>query len=175
MLEYCSGNGQWICEKAKAYPDFNWVALDIRFDRCRKTWVRLHREGIENLYVICGDARILTRHYFPKGSCNEIFMNFPDPWPKLRHAKHRLVQVPFLQDMQELLALGGKATFVTDDANYASQILSATQKCGFWEPLTPPPHYILNPVEYGSSFFSELWKKKGRDIYSLAFQKAGLK
>lgn len=171
MLEYCSGNGQWICEKAKQYPDYNWVALDLRFDRSKKTWGRLHREKITNLYVICGDAAILTKHYLPKNSLKEVFMNFPDPWPKLRHAKHRLVQRPFIEEMERLLVEGGKATFVTDDAPYANQMLAVFSELSSWRPLMVPPHYELNPKNYGDSFFSDLWMKKGRNIYFLPFQK----
>lgn len=171
ILEYCSGNGQWICEKAKKHPEFNWVALDLRFDRCRKTWLKLHRENLQNLVVLCGDARILTRYYLPKNSCTEIFMNFPDPWPKLRHAKHRLVQPPFIQEMQALLVSEGKATFVTDDPSYAMQMLEVLTGEKALSPVLPSPHYILDPKEYGSSFFFELWKRKGKNIYLLPFER----
>ena len=171
ILEYCSGNGQWICEKAKQNPEFNWVALDIRFDRCRKTWGRLYRENLSNLYILCGDAIPLTRYYIPKKSLMEIYVNFPDPWPKLRHAKHRLVQPLFLQEAAELVLPGGKGTFVTDDPTYAAQMQHVLMASPFWSPLLSAPHYFLNPSDFGSSFFLELWTKKGRDIHLFPFQR----
>lgn len=175
ILEYCSGNGQWICEKAKLHPEYNWVALDLRFDRSRKTWVRLHKEKISNLYVICGDARVLTQYYLPENSLASIFMNFPDPWPKLRHAKHRLVQSPFIQQMQKLLLPNAEAIFVTDDFTYAGQMLEVLLNEKELLPKRSSPHYILNPEGYGISFFSELWKKKGKNIYLLPFIKQNFK
>lgn len=169
-LEYCSGNGQWICERAKQNPDINWVALDVRFDRSRKTWLRMHRENIPNLYVFCGEARVLTRHYIPKRSLSHIFINFPDPWPKLRHAKHRLIQAPFLLEMAELALPGAHATFVTDDETYSAQMLRELAKCPPWRPCLPEPHYALDLPDYGFSYFYDLWKKKGRNIYFIPYE-----
>ncbi len=171
-LEYCSGNGQWICQKAKQNPHLNWVALDIRFDRSRKTWARLHRENLSNLYILCGDAATLTRYYIPKSSLVEIFVNFPDPWPKLRHAKNRLIQAPFLKEAAEVVQPKGLATFVTDDETYAAQMLRELAACPIWSPRLPPPHYELNPAAFGASFFSDLWIKKGRDIRFIPFQRS---
>ncbi|HLB52529.1 MAG TPA: tRNA (guanine(46)-N(7))-methyltransferase TrmB [Chlamydiales bacterium] len=171
ILEFCSGNGQWICERAKEHPECNWVALDIRFDRCRKTWCRLHREKLSNLFVICGDAKILVQHYLPTLSLERFYVNFPDPWPKLRHAKHRLIQTPFIDAAAELLLPGKEAIFVTDDPTYAKQMATVLCKSSSLKPLLPYPHYELNPKEYGSSYFHDLWVEKGRLIHKLIFQK----
>lgn len=169
VLEYCSGNGQWISERAKLDPARNWVALDVRFDRCRKTWARMHRETIPNLYILCGEARVLTRHYIPKKSVSEFFVNFPDPWPKLRHAKHRLIQAPFLAEMAAVAKAGAKAAFVTDDPPYATQMLSELAKCPSWRPLLPAPHFSLDPPDYGNSYFYDLWKRKGKQIHYIPY------
>lgn len=168
-LEYCSGNGQWICDRAKQNPHINWVAVEIRFDRSRKIWLRLHRENLTNLYVLCGEASILTRHYIPKRGLSKIFINFPDPWPKLRHAKHRLVQAPFVGEMAAVSLPGCKATFVTDDSVYAAQMLRSLAACSLWQPCFPFPHFVLDCPDYGNSFFLELWKKKGRNIHFMEY------
>jgi tRNA (guanine-N7-)-methyltransferase len=169
LLEFCSGNGQWICEKAKQNPHLNWVAVDLRFDRSRKIWLRMHRENLMNLYIMCGDANLLARHYIPKQSLSESFVNFPDPWPKLRHAKHRLIQAPFVAEMANISLPGALATFVTDDATYAAQMLREVISCPIWRPRLPPPHYALDWPDYGISYFSDLWKKKGRNVHFLPF------
>ena len=169
-IEYCSGNGQWICDRAKQNPHINWVAVDVRFDRSRKTWARLHRENISNLYIMCGEAGVLTRHYIPKGSLSEVFINFPDPWPKLRHAKHRLIQAPFLARVAEASVPGALATFVTDDSVYATQMLRELAACPVWRPRLPEPHYALDWPDYGTSYFSDLWTKKGFNIHFIPYQ-----
>lgn len=170
ILEYCSGNGQWICQKAKENPDYNWVALDIRFDRCKKIWARLIREKIPNLFVFCGEARILTSSYLPKRSLDGFYVNFPDPWPKLRHAKHRLIQSPFIEEAAELLLPQKEAILVTDDFVYLEQMIQELQKSPKWKALLPFPHYELNPKDLGSSFFLELWQQKKRNIHQTRFQ-----
>ncbi len=164
-LEYCSGNGQWICEKAKLHPEINWVAVEIRYDRARKTWLRLHRDNLPNLFIICGEASVVTRHYLPRESLSKIFVNFPDPWPKLRHAKHRLIQEPFLNDAACLAKPGCEATFVTDDAIYAAQMVEELAKSAAWRPSGK----ILDGESYGSSFFADLWKKKGYSIHFMDY------
>lgn len=170
-IEYCSGNGQWIGEKARENPGMNWVAVEKCFERARKIWLKLHREAIPNLFVVCGDANVFTQYYPPSESVAEIHVNFPDPWPKRRHAENRLVRLPFLQKALRIVVPGGKATFVTDDPVYASQMLQETFKDPNWRPLLESPYYSNDWSSYGSSFFADLWKEKGRQIYSMPFEK----
>ncbi|HSX26705.1 MAG TPA: tRNA (guanine(46)-N(7))-methyltransferase TrmB, partial [Chlamydiales bacterium] len=133
IIEYCSGNGQWIGARAKQNPHLNWVAVEKKFERARQIWLKLHREAISNLYVVCGEAQTFTRYYPPQESVSEIYVNFPDPWPKLRHAKHRLVREPFLSELQRIVTPKGKATFVTDDWDYASRMLLVLKNCPQWQ------------------------------------------
>jgi tRNA (guanine-N7-)-methyltransferase len=169
-LEYCSGNGEWICNKAKQHPDLNWVAVEKRFDRSKKIWMKMKKRGLSNLFVICGEGLIATQHYIPIGTISEFFINFPDPWPKLKHAKHRLITAPFLDKMATICKANSLTTIVTDDFVYANQILDETALSKSWRPLMPPPYYAINPPNYGTSFFSELWKQKGRTIYQITLR-----
>lgn len=167
-IEYCSGNGQWICERAKQFPHINWVAVEKRFDRARKIWARLHRENLQNLFVVCGEAMIFTKYY--AGLASEIFVNFPDPWPKPRHAKHRLIRHEFIDEVQKILLPGAKAYFTTDDRAYIDQMLEVLLANPRWKPQDPPPYYIDHLENFGASYFHDLWKNKGRSIYQLRFE-----
>src|SRR5579863_3755958 len=86
-VEYCSGNGAWIVEKALKDPSRNWVAVEMQFERVRKIWSKIHNLNLKNLLVVCGEALTFTRYYVPKGSFAAAYVNFPDPWPKAKHAK----------------------------------------------------------------------------------------
>ena len=167
VIEYCSGNGQWIGRKAKENPHLNWVAVEKMFERAKKCWQIGERENLTNLYVVCGDAMTFTKFYAPQESVDEIYVNFPDPWPKLRHAKHRLVAAPFLKELLRIVKKGGRATFVTDDEPYVLFMLNELKKCPEWAKIDE----FLNPQNYGSSFFAELWKKKGKEIRHLLFER----
>ena len=170
VIEYCSGNGQWICEKAREFPQFNWVAVEMRFDRARKIWARMMRESIPNLFVVCGEGVAFTRHYVPLQSVSQMFINFPDPWPKLRHAKHRIIRKEFFDEVEKILLPSGKATLVTDDFPYATQMLQVIRAQPKWKSLLPAPHFVTEWPDYGASFFCDLWKEKGRSIYYLHYE-----
>ena len=172
MVEYGRGNGQWIGDRAKQNPHLNWVAVDKMFDRARKIWLKMHRESISNLLVVYGEAATYTRHYVPAKSVAEIYVNFPDPWPKLRHAKHRLIRKEFLEELLRIVQGGGKATCVTDDAVYSTQMVEEFSQCPEWQPLLPAPFYANEWPDYGKSFFQDLWMRKGRSIYYLPFQRS---
>lgn len=169
-IEYCSGNGQWIGERARENPNKNWIAVEKCFERARKIWLKLHREQIPNLYVVCGEALTFTKYYPTAQSVSEIYVNFPDPWPKRRHALNRLVRAPFLQELERIVPFNGKATFATDDFDYASFMLKEIALTPNWKPRIPYPFYSTDWEGYGQSFFSDLWKQKGRTIYYLPFE-----
>lgn len=168
-IEICSGNGQWIGDRAKERPDLNWVAVDLDFGRARKTWLKSYREGIPNLYVVCGEGTAFLRHYVSPKSIFQSFVNFPDPWPKLRHAKHRLIQKPFLEALSSVLIDGAVATFVTDDAPYRDQMIRELGKLAPWRPILPEPHYHVDWSAYGDSYFAALWKERNRTIYYIQY------
>lgn len=171
VIEYCSGNGEWICDRAQENPHLNWVAVEKRFDRSRKIWAKLKARQLSNLYIICGEASVATEHYIPKKSLSEVFVNFPDPWPKPRHAKNRLITSDFLKKLSLATLEGGKSTFVTDDPPYAGQILEELKRSNAWAPLLEDPYYTTNQPNYGKSFFADLWLQKGRTLHYIPFQK----
>lgn len=163
-VEYCSGNGEWILEKARLHPEVNWVAVEIKFERVRKIWAKKKNRGLENLLVVCGEGCATTSHYFPKNSVSEIFINFPDPWPKRVHAKHRLIKDTFVQEMWKTLCVDGSVTFVTDDPTYSEEMISHMGRNPGFRSSLEAPHYTNHYPDYGSSFFEQLWRDKGKDI-----------
>jgi tRNA (guanine-N7-)-methyltransferase len=172
-VEFCSGNGQWIGEQALHAPQFNWVAVEMKFDRARKVWLKGHREKIPNLYVVCSEATEFLAHYVPQKSVHRAFVNFPDPWPKRKHAKHRLVQAPFLSALEAGMEKGGVATLATDSPEYRDQMIGEFEREGAWSSLCPHPRYSTGWASYGESFFADLWKGKGREIYYMAYKLEG--
>ncbi len=162
-IEYCSGNGRWIADKAKAYPEINWVAVEIRFDRVRKIWAKKQNLNLDNLFIVCGEGVTVSREYFTEASVQETFVNFPDPWPKERHAKHRIIQEPFVEQMGRILKPEGQVTLVTDDPTYSRQMVEVMRSR--FRSLYPEPFYLTDDEDYGESYFRDLWLSKGRNIY----------
>jgi tRNA (guanine-N7-)-methyltransferase len=171
FVEYCSGNGAWIIQKAKENPEQNWIAVEKKFERVRKIWSKCRQLQLNNLLIVCGAAESFTKYYLPEESLDGVYVNFPDPWPKDRHAKHRLFQGPFIQDLSRMAKKGANAFFVTDDAPYCAQMVSVLLESSRWHSSLPDPYFVSEWSGYGTSYFDQLWRQKGRTIHYLHFTK----
>lgn len=163
-LEYCSGNGLWIAAKAQAHPDINWVAVEIKFTRVRKIWSKIKNLNLQNLIVVCGEAYEATRRYFPAASIANAYINFPDPWPKRRHAGNRLIQPRFISEVWRVLKPDAIFSLVTDDIDYSERMLKEMGSHAGFESRHPFPGYVNELAGYGSSYFEDLWREQGRTI-----------
>lgn len=161
-IEFCSGNGEWILKKAIDEPEVTWIAVEKDFERVRKIVSKRTNMGVKNLLVVSGLAEPFVQHYLPDGVIERVYVNFPDPWPKDKHAKHRLFKQPFIKEMKRIMKKGAEATLVTDDETYFSQMEAEMGR-----------EFVLktkDPIlEYGSSFFERLWRDKGREIHFLRY------
>jgi len=170
-VECCSGTGTWIAAQAAKWPHINWVAVEKRFDRVRKIWSKLKNGNLHNLIVICGEAHNATRLYFPSESIQHLFINFPDPWPKRRHAKQRLMQPLFIEELARILSAEASLIFVTDDITCGTCTWDMLKNHQHFASKIPAPGYITQWDDYGSSYFEQLWRSKGRSIQYYHFLK----
>jgi tRNA (guanine-N7-)-methyltransferase len=170
-IEYCSGNGLWIADRALKEPDVNWVAVERKFERVRRIWSKIKNHRLENLLAVCGEGHALTHHYLLPNSVDEVFINFPDPWPKTKHAKHRIVQPSFIQEIHRILKPGCLITLVTDDSIYSSIMINVMQACDGFTSVYPDPYYITEMAGYGTSSFDRIWREKGKTIHYHQFRK----
>ena len=170
-IEYCSGNGDWIAAKAVAEPAVNWVAVERKFDRVKKIWSKLKNLHLNNLLAICGEGFRVTQNYFPDASVDKVFINFPDPWPKNRHAKHRIVQHAFVKEILRILKPNGILMLVTDDPAYSDIMIQTLQPFAEFQSLYQDPFYMTDLASYGPSYFDHLWREKGKIIRYHAYQK----
>lgn len=164
-VEYCSGNGAWIAAKAQENPHINWIAVEKKFVRVRKIWAKIKNLNLPNLIVLCGEACNATRLYFPTQSFVGAYINFPDPWPKTRHAKHRLIRPEFVQQIWRVLQPNTVFTLVTDDPDYSTRMISEMEGHSGFASLHPAPFFTTEMLNYGTSWFETLWREKGRTIH----------
>lgn len=167
--ELCSGNGDWIVEQALKDSSVNWVAVEKRFDRVRKIWSKMNNHKVNNLFIVCGEAQTFFSQYVEDALFRKIVVNFPDPWPKFRHRKHRLFQDPFVQDMVRTLVKGGQLTLATDDHVYLVNAVKIM--LDYLSPRLKEPFYISVKDNYGGSWFENLWRSKGQEIFYTEFTK----
>lgn len=164
-IEYCSGNGEWILDRVKENPLINWVAVELKFQRVRQVHSKRVNRRLQNLFIVCGEAQIFTKEYLPKGSVDQVYVNFPDPWPKQRHAKHRLIQAPFMKDLLDSMKMGGHLQLVSDAKFYIEQMKKEIGEVLGWRLFD-----LDQKKHYGTSYFERLWRSKGRQIYYLEYE-----
>jgi tRNA (guanine-N7-)-methyltransferase len=168
-VEYCSGNGDWLIEKALENPDINWVAVEKKFERVRKIWSKKHNNNLDNIIIICGEAQCTTSNYFPKQSISKTFINFPDPWPKRKHHKHRLCNKKFFSLLCTILKNEGTINFVTDHEGYRDYAIAAALDTANLSSKLAEPFFVKLEENYGDSFFQSLWKRQGFNNYRVEF------
>ena len=170
FVEYCSGNGDWLVRRALEDRACNWIAVEKRFDRVRKIWSKVKNASLGNVFIVCGDALTFTKNYLPSRSIQAVHVNFPDPWPKEKHAKHRLIQSPFVSEIERILQAKGSILLVTDDVDYSQQMIEQMQKNPAFFSKFAFPFYTKKMENYGDSWFKELWESKGKEIRYMQFE-----
>ena len=171
-LEYCSGNGCWIANRASTAPDQNWIGVEMKYKRIRKIWAKIQNINVSNLLGVCAEAESWTKRFVPTETIDKVFINFPDPWPKNKHSKKRLIDKEFIKELGRILKPGGELTIVTDHHPYSESILKLLLQSPIFSPLLEAPHYGLLNEDYGSSYFEALWREKGLDIRHLPFRRS---
>lgn len=170
-IEYCSGNGDWIYHKAKENPAYNFLAVEMRIDRARKIWAKCKNGALPNLIVAWAEGLMLTRQYIKASSVKGIYVNFPDPWPKRKHAKNRLLGDAFTKEIARILEPNGSAIIVTDDECYSESIISTFSKATGFQCALPSPFFKDPPDDYGTSYFNELFRNQLKPIRFHRFEK----
>lgn len=170
-IEYCSGNGSWIIDQAKKDPHSNWLAVEKQFYRARLIWAKIKNLGLDNLAVALAEGLELTERYIPSSSVEEIFVNFPDPWPKRRHGKHRIIKEDFVKELSRIIKPKGTATLVTDDEDYSKIMIHEMQKNPDFMSQIAAPYFAENPAEYGTSFFDSLFRGQEKVIRLHKFER----
>ncbi len=123
ILEIGFGNGNFLIEMALRHPQHNFIGLDFYHKGIRKVVTKIEKLDIGNVRVAYGDARERIPHLFGDNEIQEIFINFPDPWPKKKHHKRRLIKADFVRQLSDRLRPGGKLHIATDFESYAEEMV----------------------------------------------------
>ncbi|MDX3657684.1 tRNA (guanosine(46)-N7)-methyltransferase TrmB [Streptomyces sp. ID05-26A] len=124
LLEIGSGMGETTSQLVAAAPELNYVAAEVYKPGLAQLLLRAeHLGGLDNLRVLRGDAVVLLTDHIAPASLHGVRIFFPDPWPKNKHHKRRLVQPEFVSLIASRLEPGGVLHLATDWENYADQML----------------------------------------------------
>lgn len=121
-LEIGFGGGEHLVAQAASHPDTAFIGCEPFVEGVAKALAGIEDHGLTNVRLWPDDARKLVEA-FPDGSIERVFILFPDPWPKRRQQKRRLVQPDFVAALHRIVAPGGQVRFATDVASYADEAL----------------------------------------------------
>ena len=121
-LEIGCGTGHFILARAHQQPEIDFLAIDIYNKGCLKTCRKLEAAGVANVRVVRIEARELLIKALPAAGLQAIYINCPDPWPKLRHRERRLVNRAFLELALHSLTPTGELFFSSDCRDYVEQV-----------------------------------------------------
>jgi tRNA (guanine-N7-)-methyltransferase len=121
-LEIGFGGGEHLAEQAARRPDVRIIGAEPFVNGVASALRHIDERGVTNVRLHQGDAREVLAA-LPDGALSRIFILFPDPWPKARHNKRRLVQPEVVAELARVLRPGGKLRFATDWADYANRAL----------------------------------------------------
>lgn len=129
-LEIGCGKGTFTVETAAAHPDILFVALEREADCIVLAMEKAARMELTNVVFVCDDAAKLEEMFAP-GEVDLLYINFPDPWPSKRHAKHRLINEKFLRSYRAILPMGGEIHFKTDNSPLFEFALTQFPRAGY--------------------------------------------
>ncbi|MFL6118793.1 tRNA (guanosine(46)-N7)-methyltransferase TrmB [Actinophytocola sp.] len=122
-LEIGPGMGETTAALAEAEPEVNYLAVDVYQPGLAQLMMRAEAAGLTNLRLLRGDAVVLLEEHLPAGSLSRVRIFYPDPWPKKKHHKRRLVQPSLVSVVASRLAPGGTLHLATDWEHYAEHML----------------------------------------------------
>jgi tRNA (guanine-N7-)-methyltransferase len=137
VVEIGFGNGLFLMEQARRNPDANVIGIELSWGWVQRLARRLDNVGLPHVRLIHGEAQVALQHLFGPCSVREIFINFPDPWPKKRHHSRRLIQAGFVELLCDRLATGGRVTIVTDHPGYGTWIAAMLEGQARLQPCFP--------------------------------------
>ena len=121
-VELGSGDGSFLVQHAGRYPDRNFIGVERLLGRLRKTDRKARRADLANLRLIRIEASYFLEYLLPRASVTVLHVYFPDPWPKRKHSKNRLINAHFPGLAGRILAPCGTVHLRTDDADYFAQM-----------------------------------------------------
>ncbi|MFA4874169.1 MAG: tRNA (guanosine(46)-N7)-methyltransferase TrmB [bacterium] len=172
IVEVGPGRGDFLFHLAESHKYATIVGIEIKAKRVDKLIRRIERRRLVNVAIIQDDAREALPSFFADTTVDEIHIQFPDPWPKRRHEKHRPISEGLIASCVRALKPGGELCFITDHLPYAEFFSAMLARNPALANCYDTP-YITDLPDAFPTFFSEKWKSMGRKIYYQKYRTAG--
>ena len=168
ILDIGFGNGESLLSLAQQHPGINFLGVEVYRPGIGNLLKNAFQAKLENIRVVNADVVELLRNNFAAGCFSAVLIWFPDPWPKKRHHKRRLIQVNFLQLLAEKLTAKGELNIATDWQPYAEHIQAVIQQSNLFKKAQisnfiqqrPQTKFERRGKKLGYSVFAQVYLKK---------------
>jgi tRNA (guanine-N7-)-methyltransferase len=175
------GDGSFLIEMAQHYPERNFLGVERLLGRVRGVCKRIQELGLTNVKVLRLESQYTLKYLLEPHSVSRLHLLCPDPWPKARHHKRRLVQQEFLHILHQVLKPGGEFLFKTDHPNYYEWVLEQVEEFNqahkdngeLSESFTQLPWSTEEHKEdrflYPKTDFQRLWEGQGKKVMAMRY------
>lgn len=172
-LEIGFGMGDTLVNMAKTHPEEDYLGIDVYRPGVGRLLLQLAANQLTNVRVFCADAVEVLQYQLKVSSLDNVYLFFPDPWPRKRHHKRRLVQPQFIELLAQRMKSGGYLYLATDWQDYAQQMLSVLEAspdfinsvaAGEFAPSAAPPERPLTK-------FEQRGLRLGNKVWNLLYQR----
>ncbi len=168
-LEIGFGDGDTLVALAATHPERNYLGLEVHAPGVGHCLLRAAAAGLANLKLVQHDAVEVLERSVAAGALDEVLIYFPDPWPKKRHHKRRLVQPPFAALLATRLAAGGRLRLATDWAPYAEWMREVLDASAAFKNVAGAAGYVPRPAERPVTKFERRGTRLGHEARDLEY------
>lgn len=161
------GDGSFLMAMANQFPERDFLGVERLLGRVRKVCKKITRQRLANAKVLRLDSRYVVEWLLPENSISRIHLLCPDPWPKARHHRRRLIQMDFLQAVKHALVPGGEFLFMTDHPEYFEWAEEMVAAFNGMERLT----WDEDSFFYPKTDFQLLWESEGKPMHRIRCRK----
>jgi len=169
ILEIGFGNGDSLAQMAKGNPGLNYLGIEVHRPGVGHLLYLIEKQGIENLRIMSEDAVEIIRNQIPEQALTGVQLFFPDPWPKKKHHKRRIVQPEFVKLLASRLKPGGFFHMATDWENYAEHMLEVMSAAEDFENSTKEGDFIPRPDSRPLTKFEQRGQRLGHGVWDLLY------
>lgn len=171
VLEIGFGDGESLATMAKINQEVDYLGVEVHRPGIGHLLLRATELDLRNLRIVCSDAVEILKRYFPDESLDRVQIFFPDPWPKARHRKRRLIQPPFASLLVPKLKPAGQLHVATDCEDYAYSILDVLNATPNLENTAIDNRFAPRSPQRPSTKFERRGEKLGHKAWDILFKK----
>jgi tRNA (guanine-N7-)-methyltransferase len=172
VLEIGFGNGETLVQQAAEDPDTNYLGIEVHEPGVGHCLLQARDAGINNLRLLMHDAIDVLTYQIPKTALSRVNLYFPDPWPKKRHHKRRIVQDNFLTMVADCLCDGGTFNIASDWADYCQHIDEIFSRSDRFSCTERREHAGASPLDRPQTKFERRGLKRGYQICDWCFTRS---